>query len=42
MIWAQGSESEGLVPQERVALKAMLNAGSSFFRSTLMRRRKKP
>jgi hypothetical protein len=35
-IWEQGSEVTGLAPAEREALKAMLNAGTPNFRTTLI------
>jgi hypothetical protein len=36
VIWAQGPEPQGLTPEERLALKAMLDNGTSFFRNTLV------
>jgi hypothetical protein len=36
VIWEQGSDSEGLLPEERAALKAMLNNTSSWVRPTLI------
>jgi hypothetical protein len=36
LIWEQGSESEGLIPEERAAIKAMLGAGNNFDRKNLI------
>jgi hypothetical protein len=36
MIWAQGEEAGGIAPDERAALKAMLNAGDVFNRKNLI------
>jgi hypothetical protein len=36
MIWAQGEEAGGIAPEERAALKAMLNAGDVFNRKNLI------
>jgi hypothetical protein len=36
MVWGQGSESTGLLPQERAALKNMLLAGNSFVKRNLV------
>jgi hypothetical protein len=36
IIWAQGEEPQGLEPEERAALKQMLDDGTQFLRSTLV------
>ena len=36
VIWSQGEEASGLVPEERVALKAMLSSGDMYNRKNLI------
>jgi hypothetical protein len=36
LIWEQGSESEGLIPEERAAIKAMMSQGNTFDRKNLV------
>jgi hypothetical protein len=36
VIWAQGEEASGLVPEERVAIKAMLSSGDLYNRKNLV------